>query len=49
MLVPVANFLRSLKRWKSLDPILPTGIMISYGAVARRLWIAFSAALILCQ
>jgi len=31
-------FLRFPKRWKSLDPILPTRVVAGYGATAGRLW-----------
>ena len=36
--VPSKCFLYCLKRWKSLDLILPTGLASGYGTATRRIW-----------
>jgi hypothetical protein len=36
--LPAMCFLWSPKRWKSLDPRLPTGLVTGYGRVTWRLW-----------
>jgi hypothetical protein len=39
-------FLKFPKRWKSHGPILPTRVVVGYGATAGRLWTALPSVLI---